>query len=205
MATRLILVDDHPLVREGVRQRLESIPHLCVVGEASSADEVVALVREQNPALALIDIGLPGMNGIALTHLLRTQFPSLAVLLLTMYDSDDYVAQAVRAGARGYVLKDSPMKQIVAAIEAVAAGGTYYSSSVMGAVSCAATHSPLSPREREILNQLIRGCSNKEVARSLNLSVRTIETHRKNIKRKLGAGRAVDLGKYAVQMGLAKE
>jgi DNA-binding NarL/FixJ family response regulator len=132
------------------------------------------------------------------------QAPGVAVLVLSMYADDDYVGRSVRAGARGYVLKDSPMHQIVAAVEAVAAGGTYYTSSIVEAMRGESTYLPLSPREREILNHLIEGSSNKEIARKLKLSVRTIESHREAIRRKLGAERIVDLIKQAVRFGLVK-
>jgi DNA-binding NarL/FixJ family response regulator len=204
MSIRVMLVDDHPIVREGVRRQLEAISHFRVVGEAANSDEALCVAREHKPDIALIDIGLPGTDGIELMRLLLQQNPAMAVLILSMYDDEEYVGRAVRAGARGYVLKDSGARQIVAAVEAIAAGGTYYTSTVVGAIRRGSTHSPLSPREREILTYLVEGRSNKEIAKQLKLSVRTIETHRETIRRKLGAERIVDLIRQAVRYGLVK-
>ena len=204
MSIRVMLVDDHPIVREGVRRQLEAISHFRVVGEAANSDEALFVAREHKPDIALIDIGLPGTDGIELMRLLLLQNPAMSVVILSMYDDEDYVGRAVRAGARGYVLKDSGPRQIVAAVEAIAAGGTYYTSTVVGAIRRSSAQSPLSPREREILTYLVEGRSNKEIAKQLKLSVRTIETHRETIRRKLGAERIVDLIRQAVRYGLVK-
>lgn len=177
---------------------------LHVVGEAGDAESALHLARELRPDVAVIDIALRGSSGIELTGVLQKEIPTLAVLILTMYDSDEHVLQAIRAGARGYLLKNSPMKQITAAVEAVAAGGTYYSSAVMGAVCGVPTCSPLSQREQEILGLIVKGFRNKEIARQLNLSIRTIETHRQTIRHKLGAGGMADLIKYALKIGVLK-
>jgi DNA-binding NarL/FixJ family response regulator len=200
----LMLVDDHPIVRIGLRQQFSGLGRFHVVGEAGNSQEALRIALEYRPVLALVDIGLPGVDGIELTRLLCEQVPELAVLIFSMYDDDDHVERAVRAGARGYVLKDSSIGEILLASEALAAGGTFYTSAVVNATRREPAHPPLSPREREILDHLFEGCSNKEIAKRLQLSVRTIETHREAIRRKLGAERIVDLMKQAVRFGLAR-
>src|ERR1700761_5234616 len=162
---RLLLVDDHPLVRDGLRARLEAVPGFEVAGEASNADEAHAQLEGLRPTLVLMDVGMKGVNGIDLTSALLEREPSLLVLMLSMYDNPEYVQRAMQAGARGYVLKDSPASEIVAAIEAVPSGGTFLSPAVaklLFRVPAPAPH--LSMRESEILAALARGLSSKLIA-----------------------------------------
>lgn len=201
MTTRLLLVDDHPLVRHGLRLRLESAPSLQVVSEASCAEESLQRAQEYEPDIAVVDLGLPDTSGLELTTLLLQRAPNLAVLIMTMYAGDDYIVRAVDAGARGYILKDAPIAQVVSAIEALAAGGSFFSSDVMRLMKSGSPAVALSGRQRQILDYLVEGYSNKEIARLLDVSVRTIESHRLVIKRKLGAERAVDLLRRAVRLG----
>jgi DNA-binding NarL/FixJ family response regulator len=203
MVTNLMLVEDHPVVRFGLQRQLESIEGFRIVGEADNSTDALRIAKEIQPTVALIDVGLPGMDGIELTRILASELPTLAVLMVSMHADEDSVSRAIRAGARGYVLKDSPLQQIVAAVEAVAAGGTYYTFSILEAIR---KQPPvvLSPRELEILNHLVDGRSNKEIARILKISVRTVETHREAVRRKLGAEHIVDLIKLAVRRGLVK-
>lgn len=200
---RLLLIDDHPLVRDGLRARLEANANLIVVGEAGNAQEALDRARATEPDLALMDISMRGTNGIELTAMFRDEFPHIAVLILSMHDNAEYVRQAVRAGARGYVLKDAPAYEIVTAIEKVAAGEAYYSAAIAARVVQASTsHAPidsLTPREREILSRIARGLANKQIATEMALSVRTVETHRLNIKRKLGIEGQAELIKFAVE------
>ena len=200
---RLILVDDHPLVRDGLRARLEAVPNLEVVGEAGAADEALALAAKQSPDLALMDIGMSGMNGIALAGVFHEQFPAIRVLMLSMHDNIEYLTQAVRAGASGYVLKDSPATEIVQAIGAVLDGRTFFSAG-LGArmIQASAMRTPvdqLTPRERDILDALAEGLSSKQIAQRNGLSVRTVETHRLNMKRKLDIEGQAELIKFAVE------
>jgi|KBSMisStaDraftv2_1062788.scaffolds.fasta_scaffold19437_2 DNA-binding NarL/FixJ family response regulator len=201
MSTRLLLVDDHPLVRHGLRLRLEGVPSLQVVSEASCAEEALQLAQEYEPDIAVVDLGLPDTSGLELTTLLLQRAPNLAVLIMTMYAGDDYIVRAVDAGARGYILKDAPIAQVVSAIEALAAGGSFFSPDVMRLMKSGSPAVALSERQRQILDYLVEGYSNKEIARLLDVSVRTIESHRLVIKRKLGAERAVDLLRRAVRLG----
>lgn len=202
MTVRLVIVDDHALVRDGLRARLAVVPDLEVVGEAASGPEALELAQQLAPDLMLVDVGMRGMNGIDLANALRLQHPSIRVLMLSMYDNREYVVSASRAGARGYVLKESPTEEILAAISAVTAGGTYFSAHLAKLVSSAGTETPqLTMREHEVLLLLAHGRSNKLVARELNISVRTAETHRLSLRRKLGVDSASDLLKIAVANG----
>lgn len=199
---RLLLVDDHALVREGLRARLEALPRLRVVGEAESGERGLELAQALRPDLALVDVGMKDMTGIRLATLLAERAPGVAVLMLSMYDQDEYVVSAARAGARGYVLKDASVHELIAAIDAVAAGGTYYSAGVAKALLHARPAADeLTPREREILLMLAHGCSNKAVARALDISTRTVETHRLRLRRKLGIDSQSEMLKLAVARG----
>jgi len=198
--TRVLLVDDHPLVREGLRARLAGLASLEVVGEAGNAAEAFAVVAEARPDLVLMDVGMKDVNGIELTAQLLARHPTLWVLMLSMYDNPDYVHRALQAGARGYVLKDAPSQEIITAIEAVTAGQVFLSPSVSGRMSRSQTPRPLlSQRECEILACIAKGHASKQVAEELGLSTRTVETHRQNIKRKLKLDGQAELIKYAVE------
>ncbi len=200
MAIRILLVDDHPLVRDGLRARLEAVPEFDVVAEAGSAAEALEAARLHAPGLVLMDINMRGTNGIEATAAFRAQFPAIAVLILSMHDKQEYVAQAMQAGARGYVLKDAPGKDIVVAIETVMSGGIYYSAALAQQLTRPASQDEqLTGREQQVLRHIANGESNKQIARALDLSVRTVETHRLNIKRKLGIEGQAELIKYAVE------
>jgi len=197
---RLFLVDDHPLVRDGLRARLSSLPEIDIVGEADSAAEALPLIEELKPDLVLADVGMKDINGIELAAQLQERQPQVRVVMLSMYDNPEYVQQALQAGARGYVLKDAPASEIVAAIDAVTAGGTFLSPAVSKRLFRNQTPRPLlTPRESEILAALGRGASSKEIALELGLSVRTVEAHRQSIKRRLGIEGQAELIKYAVE------
>ena len=199
---RLAIVDDHPLVRDGLRARLSVVTGLEVIGEAASGAQALELAASMLPDLMLVDVGMRGMNGIELANALRERHPSIKVLMLSMYDNREYVISAIRAGARGYVLKESPTEDILAAISAVWAGGNYFSAPVSTLVVQAAGSAPqLTGREHEILLLLAHGSSNKVVARQLDISVRTVETHRLSLRRKLGVDSASELLKIAVTNG----
>jgi DNA-binding NarL/FixJ family response regulator len=202
--TRILLVDDHPLVRDGLRARLEAVPHFAVVAEAGSGAE--ALERAHGADLVLMDINMKGGSGIEATGQLVRRYPGIAVLMLSMHDKLEYVAQAMQAGARGYVLKDAPGKDIVLAIETVMAGGIYYSAAVARQLARPALQdNQLTVREQQVLRHIASGQSNKQIARDLDLSVRTVETHRLNIKRKLGIEGQAELIRFAVQHGQYSE
>ena len=197
---RILLVDDHPMVRDGLRLRLSAVPHFEVVAEAGEPDEALRCLLESSPDVVIQDVGLKAANGLDLVEEMLVILAELRVLVFSMYDNPEYVQRALQAGARGYVLKDAPAAEIVAAIDAVAAGGVYLSPAVSRHLFQA--HGPrtlLSPRETEILAALGRGESSKQIARELSLSVRTVEAHRQSIKRKLGLEGQAELIKYAVE------
>jgi DNA-binding NarL/FixJ family response regulator len=196
-----MLVDDHPLVRDGLRARLEAVPTFAIVAEAGSADEALERAEQQPIDLILMDINLRGsINGIDLTARFHASFPEIAVLILSMHDKTEYLMQSVQAGARGYVLKDAPGKDIVQAIETVISGGMYYSAALAQKLARPMTPGQLlTARERQVLRHIANGESNKQIARELDLSVRTVETHRLNIKRKLDIDGQAELIKFAVE------
>ncbi|ABF10448.1 response regulator [Cupriavidus metallidurans] len=211
-AARVLLIDDHALVRDGMRMHLTLQPGLEVVGEADDGEAALAWLAAAEagrmPDLVITDIGMRGMGGIALAGALHDRYPELAVLIVSMHDNLEYVRQAIRAGARGYVLKDAPADELLAAIQAVLAGRVFYSARIARGMAAQAV-SPLdalTPRERDILHGIGRGQANKDIAVQLGVSVRTVETHRLNLKRKLGIEGRAELVKYAVQqLGLDVE
>ena len=204
-SVRLLLVDDHPLVRDGLRARLNATAHLRVVGEAGDGEEALRLAVELKPDLMLTDISMRGMNGIELTQRLRATQPEVRTLVLSMYDNGEYIANAMRAGACGYVLKDAPTAEIINAIERVAAGDSYFSAAAMASLAAVPERNPtLTDREREILLLLVDGHSNKRIAQQLDISVRTVETHRMSLRRKLGIVTSAGLVKYALEQGWIK-
>lgn len=197
---RLMLVDDHPLVREGLHARLALESDFCVVAEAGSGEEALALVEACQPSHVLTDLSMRQMSGIELTAKLKSHAPRIGVIVLSMHSSNEYVAEALAAGARGYVLKDGTSQEIVAAIHAVAAGGLYLSASLSPAQAVMPENSP-TDREREILILLAQGYSNKLIAKTLAISVRTVESHRFSIRRKLGIDTAAALVRYVLARG----
>ncbi len=197
---RILLIDDHPLVRDGVRLRLETVAGFEIVGEAGDGISALAAAERLTPHLALMDIGMRGMSGIELTQTFHARFAHIQVVILTMHDQPQVVLEAFRAGARGYVLKDSPAQEIVTAIHTVMAGRRYYSSGVADALADAAAPQPdLTQREKQILALIADGLSSKEIACRLDLSVRTVETHRLNIKRKVDLEGPSSLVKFAIE------
>ncbi|MBB2885030.1 MULTISPECIES: response regulator transcription factor [Pseudomonas] len=196
---RLALVDDHTLVRDGIRALLSVIPTVTVVGEAENGADAMVMVEHCNPDLLLVDINLPDINGLELTRKIRDRFPTLKVLVLSMYDSKEYVSESLRSGASGYVLKNAPSREIVAAIEAIKNGGTFYSAEIAQKLLLDdGIINELTPRESQILYKMTQGLNNKEMARELNISVRTVETHRLSIRRKLNIDKPAALVKYAI-------
>ncbi|CAN7402327.1 DNA-binding NarL/FixJ family response regulator [Pseudomonas sp. BT76 TE3572] len=200
---RVALVDDHALVRDGIKALLAVMAPLEVVGEAESGADAIEMVGRCQPDLLLVDISLRDMNGLELTRVLRSQYPSLKVLVLSMYDNNEYVSESVRAGASGYVLKNSPSREIIAAIEAIASGGTFYSAEIaQRLIADKNTDNELTPRESQVLYKMAQGLNNKEMARELDISVRTVETHRLSIRRKLNIDKPAALVKYAIDHGI---
>jgi DNA-binding NarL/FixJ family response regulator len=197
---RLMIVDDHAVVRDGLKAVLSLVDDVTVVAEAANGAEALERARTTNPEVVLMDIGMKGENGIAVAQRLLDDNPERAVLMLTMHDGVEHAQRALKAGARGYVLKDSPSADIVGAIRTVHGGGTYLSPAIAQALFRTPTARPvLSDREQQILAYLGEGQSSKHIANALELSVRTVESHRQSIRRKLNLAGQAELIKYAVE------
>jgi DNA-binding NarL/FixJ family response regulator len=195
---RLLLVDDHPAVREAVRRRLEVEPRFQVVGEAGDIGAALTQIEATRPHLAVIDIGLGNVSGLLLARVVRERYPETLVLIWSMYANPDYVAEAKAAGARGYVLKSGPLGEIVKAIEAVAEGGCYYSEAVDRS---SIPNAQLTTREKQVLKLVAGGKSSAQVAKQLRISRRTVESIRRNIMSKLGAKNPVEMVTIAIRNG----
>ena len=208
--TRVLLVDDHPLVRSGIGGCLANFKHLVVAGEAADGLEALRLARELSPDLVLMDIDMPGMNGLAATEWICKKLPRVKVIILSMHNKPEYVTRAIQAGARGFVLKDCPREELAKAIEVVERGEPFFSAQ---AAWHALSHFPhdsesplrnseLSRREEEVLIHLVSGRGNREIATELNISVRTVESHRARLMAKLEIYTIAGLTKYALARGL---
>lgn len=205
-AVQLLLVDDHALVRDGLRLRLGAEPGLEVMGEAESTASALSWLRMREhqglplPDLILTDLSMKGSDGLALIGQVHEQWPQIACMVLSMHDHVEYITQALRAGARGYLVKDGPAHEIAVAVTAVMAGQTWFSARIMARLAQAGTSvALLTQRERDVLRQIGDGLSSKQIAQKLYVSVRTIETHRCNIRRKLALDGQAELVKYAVE------
>ncbi|WP_300029697.1 response regulator transcription factor [uncultured Roseobacter sp.] len=201
---RVLIVDDHPMVAEGIQSILESYDDIHVAGTCNSARTAIDTVNETSPDVILMDLNMPDMGGLTATEILLEQRPGTRVLVLSMHDSPEYIASALSHGAMGYILKDVPTDEIKQAIDAVMAGERYLCTGASGSLQPKEgdTREALTGREQTILLQLAQGKSNKEVANALEISVRTVETHRKNIKRKLGISSTAGLTRYALEHGV---
>ncbi|WP_454855120.1 two-component system response regulator MctR [Rhizobium binxianense] len=202
---KVLLIDNHPLVLDGLRAVLETYPHMDVVGTAGLAMAGLELARRMHPDVVLMDINMPKVSGIDAITLFRKEMPTCRILMLSMHDSREYISTSVMHGASGYVLKDVSTDEIIAAIEAVAAGQTYFSSGVSEVLLSAKdeeSSAPLTSREQEVLLLIAEGKSNRHIAQSLSITEATAETHRKHIKKKLGISNTAGLIRYAVDNGL---
>lgn len=203
---RVLLVDNHPLVLEGLKALLETYGHIAVVGTAIQASSGLEEARRTSPHVVLMDINMPQMNGIEAIDAFKIAVPESRILMLSMHDNREYISASVMRGASGYILKDVPTEEIVAAIETVAGGGTYFSSGVSDALlSRKGAEAPdvLTWRERDVLIRLAAGLSNRDIADALAISSATVETHRKNVKRKLGIATTAGLIRYVMENGLS--
>ncbi len=208
---RVLLADDHVLVRAGLRKLLESTPDLDVIGEAGDGLAVLALVAELQPSLVVMDISMPGLNGLDTTARLVKEWPDIRVLILSMHQTEEYVRQALRHGAAGYLLKDAAPVELDLALRAIARGETYLSPAVSkGVVSDyvqrlrgdAPEDGRLTPRQREVLQLIAEGLSTKEIARRLDISVKTADTHRTQLMKQLDIHEVAGLVRYAMRVGL---
>lgn len=209
MAIRVVVVDDHAVVRSGIKLLLDSHDDIEVVGEAGNAQDAVFRVRELTPDVILLDLVMPGESGIEVLPKLLKEAPGTKVLVLSMQDEPSYVREAFAAGASGYVLKEAADEEVVSAVREIAGGGSYVHPTLgarmvtaEAAARAAAEADPLSDREREILRLLALGHTNQEIAKLLFISVRTAETHRAHIMQKLRLSTRAELVRHALAHGL---
>lgn len=209
---RLLLADDHALVRAGIRELIQKIPSVEVIGEASNGRQTLELVQTHNPDLVLLDIGMKELNGLEVAERITRDHPGVKALILSMHANEEYVLRALRAGASGYMLKDSAITELKLAIEAVLAGKTYLSPTISRSAIDSYLHrtgsgkkaaiEQLTPRQREVLQLIAEGNSTKEIAASLNLSAKTVETHRAQLMERLDIYDVASLVRFAMRAGL---
>lgn len=215
---RVMVVDDHSVVREGIRHVLSELAQFTVVGEASSAAEAIASVLTWSPDVIVLDISMPGGSGLHAVAELLERAPNVRVLMLSVHDDAEYVLESVRAGAHGYLRKDSTPAELRSAIAAVHAGETYYSPQLAGVLADALrgrSERPVEPtvpksaalltvREREILAHIAYGATNREIGTRLGISTRTVEAHRNSLMRKLGIRTVAGLTRLAIEQGIVR-
>jgi two-component system, NarL family, response regulator NreC len=210
---RILLADDHTVMRRGLRLLLESRPEFEVVAEASDGKEAVQSAQAVEPDVAVLDIAMPNLSGIEAAQRIHSELPQTAIVILSMHSDESYVLRALKAGAKGYLLKDSAEADLIAAIQSVHSGRTYFSPEVSRMLmddyvreiqsrGAEDSYDLLTPREREILQLLAELKSNKEIAQRLNLSLYTVETHRRNLQEKLNLHSFAELILYAVRKGV---
>ena len=208
---RVMLADDHTLVRAGLHKLLDAIPSVAVVGEAGDGQTLLELAAQHHPDVVLMDIAMPGLNGLEATARLLHDNPAVRVMILSMHQSEEYVRRALRLGAVAYLLKDAAPMELELALAAVMRGETYLSPAVSKGVvsdyvqrlrSDDQAGDPLSARQREVLQRIALGLSTKEIARQLDLSVKTVETHRTSLMKLLDVHEVTGLVRYAIKTGL---
>lgn len=211
LTIRVLLADDHDLVRSGLRALLSGFKGVEVVAEAGTGKEALELVEEHRPHVVLMDIAMPELNGLDATERIKKRFPGVQVLLLSMYADDEYVSEALRVGASGYLLKNAGDQELEVALRAVASGQSYLSPPVARKVMAGVASDErsgglraLTTRQREVLQLIAEGESTKAVARRLHLSVKTVESHRASIMDRLGVRNLAGLVRYAIRVGLIR-
>ena len=211
----VILVDDHQIVRDGIRLLIEGMENIRVIDEAGNAEVMLAILKTKKPDLAIIDISLPGMSGIDLAKYISTNYPEVKILMLSMYTNEEFVFNSLRSGASGYLPKNTTRKELNNAINVISEGKEYFSESISNIILKSYIKkaqskneedekelSKLSDREQEVLKMFSEGKSNKEIADELFISTRTVESHKNHIMQKLGLKTTVDLIKFAIRNGI---
>ncbi len=212
MNVKIVLADDHSIVRQGLRALIEKQSDMQVIGEASNGRETVAMVQDLQPDVVLMDVSMPDMNGVEATRRIKIGFPQMKVLALSMHSDRRFAMEMLKAGASGYLLKDSAFEELVHAIRSVVSGHTYLCHKItdvvirdyldISAKEVSSVFSTLTVREREVLQLIAEGRSTKDIATLLKVSVKTIETHRQQIMEKLNIHSVAELTKYAIREGL---
>jgi len=207
---RIVIADDHTIVREGLKQLLSASKDFTIVGEACNGHEVIARTRELEFDVLLLDMSMPGRSGIELIRQIKSEKPRLRILVLSMHEEEQYAVRAIRAGASGYLTKETASAQLLSALRKVAAGGVFITPGVaeqlaLGAMPHAegSPHSTLSNREFQVMGMLVAGKSITEIAGNLNLSVKTVSTHKARLMQKMGMTSQTDLIRYALDNNLA--
>lgn len=201
---RVLLADDHTIVRKGVAQILSEQPDIRVVAQASDGNSAIELYRRERPDVALLDLRMPGLEGVEVVTGLRQEFPEAVLVMLTTYDTDDDIDRALKAGAKGYLLKDVAPADLVACVRTVHQGGTWISQVIASRLVARMTQVQLTPREIAVLRQVASGGSNKEIADALNISEATVKIHLTHLFEKLGATSRTDAVAKAVERGLIR-
>jgi DNA-binding NarL/FixJ family response regulator len=210
VAIRIMLVEDHTLVRAGIKSLIQSLPNLAVVGEARSGTEALEIIPQLLPDIVLLDIAMAEMNGLETAERVKKLYPQVRVIMLSMYANEAYVVQALRAGTSGYLLKDSSLTELELAIHAVMRNETYLSPAVskhvvsdyLRRISTGPDEEPLTPRQREVLRLIAEGYTAREIAQTLTISVKTVETHRTLLMERLDIHDVAGLVRYAIRVGL---
>jgi two-component system nitrate/nitrite response regulator NarL len=213
--TKVLIADDHEVVRDGLKNILMSLGNISVVGEVANGEEAVNVYGTIKPDVVIMDISMPGMNGIEATRIIKESDPNAKILILTMHDNQEYLNQIIRSGAKGFVLKNTDKEELLEAVKAVAAGENFFSKDISKLIidnyirSAKETDKtdgfkevPLTKREIEILKLIASGYSNQEIANILYISYNTVDTHRKNIMHKLSIKNTAGLVRYAIEKGL---
>jgi DNA-binding NarL/FixJ family response regulator len=217
--TRILLADDHDVVRSGLRALLQTSPNFAIVGEAVDGEEAVRMTQETKPDVVIMDISMPNLDGIAATKVIKDKLPGVKVVILTAYEDEEYAYQVLRAGASGYVLKNAGKKDIFKAIESAVSGERFFSPGISNIIvesfikranehpkidqqSVSTSDQPLTKREIEVLKYIALGHTNRQIAGTLFLSFRTVNTHRANIMQKLNIHETAGLVRYAISIGL---
>ena len=209
---RILLADDHQIMREGLRSLIEKNPDMEIVGEAENGEKAVRLAKTLKPDIAIIDIGMPDLNGIEATRQIVEKVPGIKIIALSMHSDKRFITSMLGAGASGYLLKDCAFEELVSSIQAVAAKGTYLSPKIAGVVvkdylnratsEASSAFSALTNRQREVLQLIAEGKSTKHIAFHLNISIKTVETHIQKIMQRLDIHSIAELTKYAIKEGL---
>jgi len=213
--TKILIVDDHEVVRDGLRNILLSLENISIAGEAGNGEDAIKLYSSVKPDLVIMDISMPGMNGIEATRIIKEKDPDAKILILTMHDNQEYLNQIIRSGAKGFILKNTDKDELLEAVKTVASGENFFSKDISKLIIDNYIRSakeqekndgfkevPLTKREIEILKLIASGYSNQEIANILYISYNTVDTHRKNIMHKLSIKNTAGLVRYAIEKGL---